>query len=281
MFKPMRSILAVALLASWSPAEGQVCCLAGDTNVDLQVDGEDVGLFIEALIDPSGMDPRALCAADVNKSASIDLGDVAPMVAALLEPASVLFDYGPPRENAEAEQIGLEMIGAAGPLLVHDRKYARIVQDLASIRAAEPRLVTEIHSMAWLPNELIVKVFPDVPHDDYDCLNAYYQVTDIDNLFGDWWVLTLSGNVNIPALAAIYVEAPEVEYAEQNGLIGGQNYWVPTILAGDVWSWDIDDGWWDCFDGCDCHRYYVFETDAIGNVTLISYQEVGMSWCVF
>ncbi len=276
------SALAVLAAFAFCPAaEGQVCCLAGDVTVDLRVDGSDVGPFVQALVDPTGMDPRALCAADVNQDQSINVADVGPFVDVLLDPAVGLFDYGPPRNNPEAEQIGLETLGAAGPLLIPNQTYDRIVQDLAAIRAAERRLVGETHSMAWAPNQLIVKVFPGLPHDDYLCLNAFYQVVNVEHLFGDWWVLTFARNLNVLALGAIYVRVPEVEYADPNFMIGGENFWQPTPLTGGVWQWDIDDGFMDCFDGCDCHRYYVFETDTAGNVTLISYQEVGMPWCVF
>ena len=48
-----------------------------------------------------------------------------------------------------------------------------------------------------------------------------------------------------------------------------------------TWQWDIDDGWQDCFDGCDCHRVYVIETTTQGDVTLIDFQEFGAPWCDF
>ncbi len=262
-------------------AEGQVCCLAGDVNVDLQVGLTDMGAFVQALLDPAGMDERALCAADVNQDGPVDGGDIGPFIEVVLDQGQALFDYGPPRTNAEAEQIGLEMLGAGGALLVPDEDYDRIIRDLGLIRRAHGGLFGQMHSMAWLPNELLVKVYPDLPHDDYECLNTYYQVVNIAHLFGDWYVLTFAGNLNIAALGAIYVSAPEIQYADPNGLFGGENFWVPTPQGGGVWRWDIDDGFMDCFDGCDCHRYYVIEVDADGAVTLIDYQEVGMSWCEF
>jgi hypothetical protein len=82
-------------------------------------------------------------------------------------------------------------------------------------------------------------------------------------------------------MAMIYSDLEEVRYAEPNFMIGGQNFWVPTDLGNGTWSWDIDDGFWDCFDGCDCHRLYVIEVDANGAVELISYDEVGWDWCDF
>lgn len=273
--------MAVVFMVSSGIAEAQVCCLAADVSGDLRVDGEDVAAFVQALIDPAGMDPRALCAADIIADGLVDLNDLGPFVDLLLNPAAGLFDFGPPWPDAEAEQIALEMLGAAGPLLVPDPVYQRIDRDLGLIRVTEPRLAGETHAMAWAPNQLIVELVPGLPLDDYECLNATYQVIDASNLFGDWYVLTFAGNLNVVALGTIYTAAPEVQFTEPNGLLGGQNYWTPTDLGGGVWRWEVDDGWWDCFDGCDCHRYYVFETDSPGNVTRISYQEQGWPWCEF
>ncbi len=273
--------VAVAIVVSSGIAEGQVCCLAADVNGDLRVDGEDVALFAQALIDPAGMDPRALCAADIIEDGLVDLNDVGPFVDLLLSPSSALFDYGPPWPNTEAEQIALEMLGASGPLLAPDPVYQRIDRDLGLIRATEPTLAGETHSPAWAPNQLIVNLIAGLPLDDYQCLNADYQVINVSNIFGDWYVLTFPGNLNVVALGTIYVAATEVQFTEPNGLLGGQNYWTPTDLGGGVWRWEIDDGWWDCFDGCDCHRYYVYETDTPGNVMRISYQEQGWPWCEF
>ncbi len=97
----------------------------------------------------------------------------------------------------------------------------------------------------------------------------------------DWYGLTLGGNVNVEGLAAIYAATPEIGVAEPDLLIGGSNFWVPTAGLSGTWQWDIDDGWQDCFDGCDCHRVYVIETTAQGDITLIDFQEFGAPWCDF
>jgi hypothetical protein len=73
----------------------------------------------------------------------------------------------------------------------------------------------------------------------------------------------------------------DVTSAEPNGLVGGQNFWTPSLLINNNWRWTIDDGFLDCFDGCDCHRAYVMDTTTAGAVNLVSYQEYGQSWCDF
>lgn len=280
-----RLLCVVLVLTAATAAHAQTCCLRGDVNADLQITDDDVGPFVTTLLNPDAATPQALCAADTDSDGEATGGDVAGFVAVVLNPAGALFDYGPALPNAEAEQIGLELLGPGGPLLVPMETYERIDRDLGLIRANTPALLSETHSPAWLANQLIVKVLIGAPTDDYDCLNAYYQMTSEEFLFqsggGNWYVLTFAGNLNVEALAGIYQATPEVDLAEPNGLIGGQNFWVPTPMAGGFWRWDIDDGFFDCFDGCDCHRFYVFRTDEPGNVTLASYQESGPAYCGF
>jgi hypothetical protein len=76
------------------------------------------------------------------------------------------------------------------------------------------------------------------------------------------------------------MQAPEVQFAEPNGLIGGQNFWTPTD-HGASWIRDVDDGWYDCFDGCDRHRLYPLGTTAAGGIRLLSFEEFGAPWCEF
>jgi hypothetical protein len=219
---------------------------------------------------------------DLDGSGIVNVNDLLLLLA---DWGPCMFDFGPPVENDEALQIGLEMLGPGGPLTLAPALYARIDQDLAAIRAHTPALAGQTHSPAWLPNQLIVKVLTALPHTEYECLNVYYQVIEEEFLFssggGDWYVLTFAGPANIEALGPIYAAAPEVEFAEPNGLIGGENFWTPTILEAGKWAWDVDDGFLDCFDGCDCHRLYALETSESGGVDLISYQEIGQPWCDF
>ena len=48
-----------------------------------------------------------------------------------------------------------------------------------------------------------------------------------------------------------------------------------------VLRYEIDDGFLDCFDGCDCHRIWVFDVNQAGEVTLVSFEEFGQPWCDF
>lgn len=220
--------------------------------------------------------------ADLNESGSVDIDDLLAVVNGW---GSCLFNYGLVYPNAEAHQIGLEMLGPDGPLTLSPATYQRIVRDLDLIRTAVPGLVNQTHTLAWAPNQLIVGLQITPAHPGYECLNVFYQVTDRQLLFTlgnvQYWVLTFAGKINVPALAQIYNLLGDVTSAEPNGLVGGQNFYRPSDLGNGTWLWDIEDGFHDCFDGCDCHRLYLIETDADGDVTLLSYSEQGQPWCDF
>jgi len=264
-------LVAGIALAGTGPARAALPC-----DADLDLDGMVGVTDFLALLAAWGTDPGG--PPDFNGDGAVGVADFLALLAAW---GPIAFDYGPALPNAEAEQIGLEMMGASGPLLVPPEVYDRIVLDLARIRDFEPGLSPETHSMAWAPNQLLVELIPAAPDGEYLCLNEQYQVIDEDNLFANWWTLTFAGDLNVVALGQIYMQAPSVNFAEPNALIGGQNFWMPSELAGGYWLWEIDDGWWDCFDGCDCHRLYTFRISAGGNIWLLDYQEAGMPWCEF
>jgi hypothetical protein len=214
---------------------------------------------------------------DVNFDGIVNVGDLLAVVNSW---GPCVMDFGTVFANTEAHQIGLEMLGSNGPLTLDQEKYDRIVRDLGLIRTAHPSLADQFHSLAWAPNQMLVSVL-NPQSADYLCHNTYYRVTNIQPLFSTWYTLTFAGKVNVPRLAQIYMANASISFAEPNGFVGGQNYWEPTDLGGGTWRWHIDDGWHDCFDGCDCHREYVIDIDLAGNLTLVSFQEYGASWCDF
>ena len=245
---------------------------------DADIDGDCSVGFGDLIALLADWGPCPGCDTDLDGDGSVGFSD---LLSALTQWGPCAFDYAPPREDMEAGQIGLELLGPSGPLQVPDDIYDRIDRDLDLIRAEFPALVSEIHTPAWLPNRLIVKKIPSAPADDYDCLNQIFGLVSEDHLFGDWYVLTFPQALNVPALAQLYQALDEIEFAEPDGLIGGQNFWVPMPMKGGVWRWEIDDGFHDCFDGCDCHRVYTIDTFPDESVELIEYEEFGAPWCEF
>ena len=100
---------------------------------------------------------------------------------------------------------------------------------------------------------------------------------------GEPVTVAYNGSAGAPGfgLAAIYTDSPDVNSAEPNGLVGGQNFYRPSLLINTNWRWDIDDGFHDCFDGCDCHRHYIVDTTTAGQVINVLYEEYGLPWCDF
>jgi hypothetical protein len=99
----------------------------------------------------------------------------------------------------------------------------------------------------------------------------------------DLHLLTFSQAYNIPALAAVFAALDEVDYAEPNGLLGGEaDRYEYQDMGGGMWRWFVYDEFWDCFDGCDCARIWSYDIDHDGGiVTEVSYTEEGQDWCEF
>ncbi len=266
------AMIATLALAAAPATAGSACCPA---------DADDSGTVafgdILVILGEFGRCVEG-CAGDVNGDDVVDFQDLLVVLAAW---GPCRFDFGEPRDDPEAEQITLEMLGADGPLLAPDDIFDRVDRDLDLIREAEPALADQMHAPAWRPDHLIVKKLPDEPQDDYDLLNVCFQIVEERHLFGDWFLLTFPGNLNAPALAETYAALGSIDFAEPDGIIGGQNFWRPLVLAKGRWRWSIDDGFCDCFDGCDCHRFYVFDVLADGTVTLVSFEERMSQCCAF
>ncbi len=253
------------------------CRRPGDFDGDGEVGLADHAVFAACLsgagvaIPPPGCDAADFAAADQDDDTDVDLADFA-----LLSPrfGETSFGYGPHRDNLEAETLAMAV---SGQLRAPDAEYERIAGDLALIRAAYPELVTVVDDADYVPNQLIVGISVSSPA--YAALNEYYFVVD-EEIHGTWRVLTFCDNLNAPLLAAEYASLPEVNWAEPNWMIGIDDYITVTPLGG-TYRYEIDDGFWDCFDGCDCHRLWVLDVDAEGSVSLISYAEQGWPHCEF
>ncbi len=275
MFRNIQGLLT-SVVASLALAFTSSIQAAPPCNADLDGDGQVATSDLLVLFSFWG--PCLGCPADLDRDGSVNTNDLLDLFS---EWGPTQFEFTAGQDDAEAQQIAIEMLGAGGPLNAPTEVYERIVRDLDLIRAAVHGLVGQTHSPAWVANQLIAQILEGEPQQEYLCLNEYYQVINLDNLFSNWWVITFADNINISALVPIYTEAPAVNIAEPNGIIGGQNFWSPTDLGGGLWQWVIDDGWLDCFDGCDCHRVYTIQTDAKKNVQIISIEEFGQPWCEF
>ncbi len=270
-----RSAMLVWLIVPFA-AQAQVCTF-GDANGDTDVDFADFGSFQLCHGDAAG---EGCAAFDFDGDLDIDQFDLDAFQGALTLPLA-LFDYGAsPRANLEAELLALEN-GLS--LLATDVMYERILRDLAAIRVLEPAVVNVIHDMAWGPTQLIVKLNTGADRCAFDEMNAFYKTTDVQFLFdfgsGPFYLVHYPGRMRMPLLGTLYAVLDEVEFAEPDGLIGTDDR-ITIQTASPTWTYTIDDGFLDCFDGCDCHVVRTFEVDANGVAAESDLNCFGQSWCV-
>lgn len=277
----MAPVLLAAFVFSWvlgGAAFAQPCLdpLPVDIDGDGDVDVDDHAILYGCMTGPGEEASGKCVAADIDLD--VDLADFGALTIEFTG-AWPLFDYGAsPRDNVEAELLAVE---TSGEFLAPDALYDRILRELALIRDFDERTVSVVHDERWIPNQSIVKLIPDMGTEGYDELNRFYGAVDCDNLFGTWWVVSLPDVVvHTVVLSAMYDELPEVELAEANFLIGTDDKITVSPGSG-TFGYRIEDGFTDCFDGCDCFRIFEFTVTDGGNVTLDSYVEIGQKWCEF
>ena len=271
----------LALLLAGSSRADDECTGAGDLDADGLVAITDLNAFAacmaggpDATVPPVGCDPDEFARADLDGDSDADLSDFAQLAHHV---GTAYFAYGKHRDDLEAEMLAMDL---TGQLRAPEVEYERIRGDLERIRAEYANLTGVIDDMDYAPNELLVKLIDGQPLDAYQAINEHYLVVNEESLFSTWWVLTFCDNLNAVVLSDIYAALPAVQYADPNYLVGTDDQITVTVL-GETYRYSIDDGFMDCFDGCDCHREWVLDVDTSGNVTLISYDEWGQSWCSF
>ena len=261
------------------------CAPVGDVNGDGAVDLADHTSLAAcmggpgAVAAPDGCAEDAFARSDIDGDSDVDLHDAALLARAF---GAAHFPYGPHRGNQEAELLAMDL---SGELRAPDFEYERILGDLALIRAAEPDTTTVIDDPDYVPDQMLVGMVDGMPTAGFDALNDYYLVTDV-NVQSFFTLVTFCDNLNITVLAAEYAALPEVSYGEPNWFIGTDDDIDVWVMLDDlpeelVLRYEIDDGFLDCFDGCDCHRVWVFDVNQAGKVTLVSFEEFGQPWCDF
>ena len=252
--------------------------IPGDLDGDGDVDVDDHAILYGCMTGPDEEASGECIAADLDLDLDVDLADFAALTLGFTG-ALPLFDYRPsPRDNREAELLAVE---TSGEFLAPDGLYDRIRRDLALIRDFDSRTVNVVHDERWVPNQAIVKLRADMGTENYDEFNRFHRAVDCDLLFGTWWVVSLPDVViNAVVLSTMFADLPEVELAEPNFLIGTDD--KTTVSPGQgSFGYRIEDGFLDCFDGCDCFRIFEFTVTDGGDVTLDSYEERGQKWCEF
>jgi hypothetical protein len=272
-------LVVVVLAVRVAAAEEQTCFGPGDADGSSFVNLDDWSAVEACLSGPNGAVPPGCDVvvfdrADADGDGDVDTVDVAQLTRAF---GAGYFAYGPRRDNLEAELLAMSL---AGTLRAPDAEYARIVRDLGLIRMAYPELQNEPDAPDFLPTQLLVGIDAGTePDPEYRELNAFYLLVDEEE-HSFWRLLTFCDNLNAEVLVDIYAAVPGVNWADPNWLVGTDNIYTIEV-DGTTYRYDIDDGFLDCFDGCDCHRHYVIEVSESGTVTLVLYEEYGFPYCDF
>jgi len=187
------------------------------------------------------------------------------------------FDFGPHRDDPEAEQLAMHLSGA---IRAPDDQYSRIRRDLALIRAGHPILMYVDDSPDYARDDLIVQLDPGMSWDGYEEMNAYYQVIEVYAMLGGSLCLTYCDNINAYALSQTYESLPEVLNTTPNYVIGAGNQ-ITIEDRGTTYRYTIIEGWFDCVVECGCERQYVFDVEEDGTISFVSYDEFGAPQCGF
>ncbi len=276
-----KTVIATTVLLMLVSSIRADVCLHGDGDGDADVDFGDFAALQRCFTGDGGSATAECEPFDFDGDEDVGLDDYFAFSSAGTGPMAS-FDYGPsPRDNVEAEQLALEHFSA---LLAQDAEYERILRDVAAIRTRQLHVANVIHDMSWLPTEMIVKVTDGLSRCGFDALNVFYRMSELEFLFqsggGTWYVVHFPGRLKTPLLSLDYAALPEVQFADPNGLIGTDDH-IQIQTGEDAWTYDLDDGFHDCFDGCDCHIFWTFTVDSAGNVDEVSRNCTGLPWCEF
>jgi len=69
----------------WITVPPPPACCVGDVDADGIINGRDIQLFVQALLNPPAPGTPEFCLADVNQDAAITFNDVAPFVQLLIQ----------------------------------------------------------------------------------------------------------------------------------------------------------------------------------------------------
>lgn len=271
--------IVVCLASSMALAGDQTCVAPGEVLVDGQVDLFDSTLLVICLSGPGVTEPPGGCGAESFEAAAqdgdldVDLRDAAIHLENF---GREYFEYGPHRDNPEAEQLAMHL---TGELRAPDEEYFRILGDLALLRDEFPQMGTIIDDPDYVPNQILVGLQSGAPLIEFDALNEFYLVTAVEKSFS-FATVTFCDNMNALAVSPEYAELPGLNYAEPNYLIGTDDQ-ITVEVIGTTYRYTIDDGEMDCFDGCDCHTVYVIDVTDEGDITLVSFEQFGQPWCGF
>lgn len=273
----MSAVSSIFAIMVWLPAVAPlnpwVCEGWGDFDGDARVTLEDFAVFVRCLgadeitNPPAECDPSAIRVADFDRDGRVTLRDFAVLSNRM---ALAYFDYGPHRENLEAEMLALVL---SEEIRAPDELYDRIARDLRLIREEFPDLEEVVNLVPYSPNQLLVGLKHSASNGTLDELNAFYRVVDVRDIQPiSVVILTFCDTLNAQVVKSSYQALPDVTFAEPDETFGDGNH-ITVIPMASAFRYVFDEGSGDCRFGCQHHRLWTIDVDEGGTVTLISVED--------
>lgn len=178
-----------------------------------------------------------------------------------------------PRADAEAELLAIE---ASGEIVAPQPLYDRVGAELAAIRADEPTLVAIVARPSWPPSSVDVTLdeegraaYDAGTFDAWDCPNALYHATAVEDGFLGSLVVRFSGRYDVQQVLVDYEAVEHVVSAEPELVGGDDGPDVCLSIAGELHTYVFDDARGDCPAGCTEHLYTGFTVDLEGTITAL------------
>jgi hypothetical protein len=188
------------------------CVGPGDVDASSLVDAADWALLAPCMNGANQSEPPPGCAletfeyADVEFDGDVDLRDAAAFQNVYLDD---YFDYGPYLEDKEAERVALDF---TDELKAPVALYERVRQDLLTIREEFPEYEEYTYNGSGNARRLIVSPVDGAWSSVLDELVRYYQA-EVLRCGRGWCGLSFCDQLNMPVMAALWEELPEVDYA--------------------------------------------------------------------
>jgi hypothetical protein len=177
-------------------------------------------------------------------------------------------------ENLELLALSLE----PERMTASQSTYDRVVSDVAAIRALTPALADIGYRSGYHGMSLYIQMSnigaQSMAAGDYtawDCLNDAYDAGSprFSDLSGTHAAhLELGGVFNLPLVAELYAELPEVILAEASHALGDGST-LCAVRDGEQYEYAVDRAGGDCPSGCTEHEVHGFASDAAGQVSML------------
>jgi hypothetical protein len=222
--------------------------------------------------------PEIADSADTDFDGDRDLADFAAIANRF---GQTFFDFGPERQDKEAEYHAISL---AGQLRAPDEEYDRISRDLRLIRDAHADLIDVRDHRIALLNGLFVRLQSSEDHNEIDLLNEHYVYTSRNIYWNELFYIQYCDVLYPTVLGAIYEQSDQVEYTHGDGFgCIPPCCWnqVEVAVEGTTFTYDFSFYYdpSDSFVSCGCRRTRVIKVDEAGTISQVSCEDSCLPDC--